>query len=81
MFIAMLNVFQAFDNTYFDNEAKKKLIVAASSKGCNYKVLIKTNDNIEQQNLFSNNIEDDDVFVIETYKDMLNKIIYKKINL
>lgn len=68
-------------NTEELNEAKKKLIVAASSKGCNYKVLIKTNDNIEQQNLFSNNIENDDVFVIETYKDMLNKIIYKKINL
>lgn len=60
------------------NEAKKKLIVAASSKGCNYKVLIKTNDNVGQQNLFGNNIEEDDVFVIETYKDMLSKIIYKK---
>ncbi len=68
-------------NTEELNEAKKKLIAAASSKGCNYKVLIKTNDNIEQQNLFSNNIEEDDVFVIETYKDMLSKIIYKKINL
>lgn len=68
-------------NTEELNEAKKKLITAASLKGCNYKVLIKTNDNIEQQNLFSNNIEEDDVFVIETYKDMLSKIIYKKINL
>jgi site-specific DNA-methyltransferase (adenine-specific) len=68
-------------NTEELNEAKKKLIVAASSKGCNYKVLIKTNDNIDQQNLFNNNIKEDDVFVIETYKDMLNKIIYKKINL
>lgn len=68
-------------NTEELNEAKKKLIAAASSKGCNYKVLIKTNDNIEQQNLFSNNIEEDDVFVIGTYKDMLSKIIYKKINL
>ena len=68
-------------NTEELNEAKKKLIAAASSKGCNYKVLIKTNDNIEQQNLFSNNIVEDDVFIIETYKDMLSKIIYKKINL
>ena len=41
--------------------------------------LIKTNDNIEQQNLCSNNIEEDDVFVIGTYKDMLSKIIYKKL--
>ena len=68
-------------NTEELNEAKKKLIAAASSKGCNYKVLIKTNDNIKQQNLFNNNIEDDDVFVIETYRDMLSKVIYKKINL
>lgn len=67
-------------NTEELNEAKKKLIVAASSKGCNYKVLIKTNDNIDQQNLFSNDIKDD-VFVIDTYKDMLNKLMYKEINL
>ena len=66
-------------NTEELNEAKRKLITAASSKGCNYKVLIKTNDNIEQQNLFSNNIEEDDVFVIETYKNMLSNLIYKKI--
>ena len=66
-------------NTEELNEAKKKLIVAASSKGCNYKVLIKTNDNIDQQNLFSNDIKDD-VVVIDTYKHMLNKLMYKEIN-
>ncbi|MBR2786114.1 MAG: site-specific DNA-methyltransferase [Clostridia bacterium] len=60
------------------NEAKKKLIVAASSKGCNYKVLIKTNDDVVQEDLFGNCMEDDGVLVIGTYTDMLNKLIYEK---
>ena len=60
------------------NEAKEKLINAASSKGCNYKVLIKTNDKIEYKNHFNNNIKEDDLFVIETYKNMLNKFIRKE---
>lgn len=63
------------------NEAKNKLIVAASSKGCNYKVLIKTSNNIKQQDSFNNDIKDDDVFVIEAYKNKLNELIYKKVNL
>ena len=64
-------------NTEGLNEAKEKLIHAASSKGCNYKVLIKTNNDIEKEEISYNDIKDDDVFVIETYRDMLSKLIYR----
>ena len=35
------------------------------------------NDNVENQNLSNNHIKDD-VFVIDTYKDMISKLIYNE---
>lgn len=56
-------------------EAKRKLSEASKSKECQFKVLIKTHESIEeQQNLF-NNDKIKDVIVIDTYQNIMNNMI------
>ena len=60
-------------------EAQKKLVQASKVKECKYKVLIKTHDSItEQQNLFNEN-KIEDVIVLDSYENILQKSIKKQL--
>lgn len=62
-------------------EAQKKLVAASKVKECKYKVLIKTHDSMtEQQNMFKEK-KIEDVIILDSYENILQHSINKKVEL